>query len=398
MATNMLNDKIIILGVSSSIAAYKACELVSRLKKLGVEVWVVMTKEAAQLIAPLTFRTLSGNPVITNLFDPELSQMPIPHIALAKKADLILVAPCTANVIGKLANGIADDALTTIVLASTAPKLIAPAMNCEMWRNPVVAKNIEVLKGLGIGIVGPVEGKLACGDEDIGRMSEPADIVAAIQKLIQPKQDLQGKHILITAGGTKEAIDPVRYISNRSSGKMGYALAKVARERGAKVTLISAVNGLAVPLDLKPIKVTSAKEMLDVVLAHYEEADAVIMAAAVGDFKLKPKTAKFKIKKSEHDVSLKLTPTEDILMTLANHKNRNGHVLVGFALETENVIANAKKKLKEKKLDLIVANTDKTFDSEQIEFSVIDAAGEVSDYPRQTKEQAAQEILNRVFK
>jgi phosphopantothenoylcysteine decarboxylase/phosphopantothenate--cysteine ligase len=396
----MLNGKTVILGVSSSIAAYKACEVASRLKKLGADVWVAMTQQATQLIPPLTFRTLSGNPVITDLFSPELSQVPVPHISLAKKAVLILIAPCTANVIGKLANGIADDPLTTIAMASTAKKLLAPAMNCEMWKNPIVCENVHKLKKMSYEFIGPVEGKLACGDEAIGRMSEPDEIVSKIEELLVDKQDLRGKRILVTAGGTKEAIDPVRYISNRSSGKMGYAIAKAARERGASVTLISANGHLPDPLDIKTIKVESAAGMLEAVLDYYNNAQAVIMAAAVSDFRPK-KTKRNKIKKleignSKLESKIELQPTEDILKTIAQQKGRKGRKLIGFALETDDLVENAKKKLKEKDLDLIIANDNSTFESNAIKFSIIDKTGKVSDYPKQPKDQAARVILDRV--
>jgi phosphopantothenoylcysteine decarboxylase/phosphopantothenate--cysteine ligase len=392
----LLGGKTIILGVSSSIAAYKACEVVSRLKKLGAEVWVVMTDEAAKLITPLTFRTLSGNPVITNLFSLKLSKLPVPHISLAKKASLVVISPCTANIIGKLANGIADDPLTTIVLASTAKKIVAPAMNSEMWKSPIVAKNIEVLKELNHEIIGPVKGKLACGDEDIGKMCEPEEIVEKIISLLVPKQDLLGKHILVTAGGTREAIDPVRYFSNRSSGKMGYAVARAARERGAAVTLISGPTNLEAPLDIPPITVESAGGMLEAVMDYYNNADAVVMAAAVGDYSPKLKTQNSKLKKKENDIILKLKPTEDILKTIAKQKGRKGRVLVGFALETEDLINNAKKKLKEKDLDLIVANDSSTFEDESIKFSIINKKAKVKDYPQQPKMQAAHVILDKV--
>ncbi|MFH1683313.1 MAG: bifunctional phosphopantothenoylcysteine decarboxylase/phosphopantothenate--cysteine ligase CoaBC [Candidatus Margulisiibacteriota bacterium] len=392
----MLKDKTIILGVASSIAAYKACEIVSRLKKLEADVWVVMTKEAAKLVTPLTFRTLSGNPVITDLFSEELSQLPVPHISLTKKAAAVIIAPCTANIIGKLANGIADDPLTTICLASNAKKLLAPAMNCEMWRNPIVVENVKKLKELNFDFIGPEEGKLACGDEDIGRMSEPEEIVGKLVGLLVGEQDLKGKHVLVTAGGTKEAIDPVRYISNRSSGKMGYALARAARARGATVTLISANGHMPDPLDIKTVKVESAGGMLEAVLGHYNNAHAVIMAAAVSDFAPKLKTKKSKLKSKESKIDLELNPTQDILKTIAGQKGRKGRVLVGFALETDDLIENAKKKLKDKNLDLIVANDDSTFDSNSIKFSIIDKTGKVSDHPQQPKAQAAQVILDRV--
>lgn len=408
----MLKGKTIILGVSSSIAAYKACEIVSRLKKLEAEVWVAMTEEATKLISPLTFRTLSENPVITDLFSPELSKISVPHIALTRRADLLLIAPCTANVLGKLANGIADDPLTTVALACPAKKIIAPAMNCEMWRNPVVIKNVEVLKKLNYELIGPEEGRLACGEDDIGRMSEPEEIIGKVVGWLGGSEDLKGKHILVTAGGTREAIDPVRYISNRSSGKMGYAVARAARERGATVTLISGPTNLDAPLDIKVVKVESAGGMLEAVLNYYNNADAVVMAAAVSDFrpavvaelalpnkksKGKVNFATTKIKKSNKNIKMELESTIDILKTIAKQKGRNGRVLVGFALETDNVIAGAKKKLKEKGLDLIVANDDTTFDSNQIKFSIINRNGKIEEHPQQPKDQAAHVILDKIL-
>jgi phosphopantothenoylcysteine decarboxylase/phosphopantothenate--cysteine ligase len=391
----MLKGKTIVLGVSSSIAAYKACEVVSQLKKLGAEVWVAMTREATKLVSPLTFRTLSGNPAIVDLFADELSSLPVPHISLSKRADLIVIAPCTANLIGKLAGGIADDPLTTIALASTAPKLIAPAMNCEMWRNPAVIENVARLKERGYAMLGPVEGKLACGDEDIGRMSEPEEIVSAVVRRLGIRQDLKERHILITAGATREAIDPVRYISNHSSGKMGYALALAARERGAVVTLISGPTHLPAPLDIQPVKVESAGGMLEAVLDFYNNAHAVISAAAVADYVPKLKMQNSKLKKTAKTLKLELSPTPDILKTISQQKGRKGRTLVGFALETEDLIKNAKAKLKVKDLDLIVANGTSTFDAHSIKFSIVDRSGNIDNYPLQPKEQAAQVILDR---
>jgi len=258
----MLKDKTIIVGITGCIAAYKSAAMVSRLKDLGAEVWVAMTKEAAALVGPLTFRTLSGNPVVTDLFSQEILNTPVPHISLAEKADLIVIAPCTANVIGKLANGIADDALTTITMASNAPKLLAPAMNPNMWNNPAVQENVEKLKRNKFELIGPAEGKLACGKEDVGRMTEPEEILIQVVSLLGSSvdRDLEGKKVLVTAGGTREAIDPVRFISNRSSGKMGYAIAQAAYLRGADVTLISAPSALDAPSGVKIINVESAKE------------------------------------------------------------------------------------------------------------------------------------------
>lgn len=395
----MLKGKTIILGVTGCIAAYKACTVVSRLKDLGADVWVVMTKEATELVGPLTFRTLSGNPVLTDLYNKENLSLPVPHIALAKKADLVVIAPCTANVIGKIAHGIADEALTTTVMASTAIKLLAPAMNCEMWRNPIVQANVKSLGTgeLGDWVIGPVEGKLACGDEDIGRMAEPQEIVARIVELLIPKQDLKYKRILVTAGGTREALDPVRFIANRSSGKMGYALAEAARKRGAAVTLISANVDLPFPLDIKSVKVETAEEMLAAVKENFSKTDVLVMAAAVGDFKSKHPTSNFKIKKTKKEkLKLQLEPNVDVLAAVSRQKGRKGKILVGFALETEKQIKNAKLKMKNKDLDLIVANDQLTFNNDRIKFALINRAGQVKEYPLELKAQAANVILDQV--
>lgn len=388
----MLKGKTIILGVTGCIAAYKAATIVSRLKDLGADVWVVMTKEGAQLVGPLTFRTLSGNPVILDLYSQEITNTPVPHIALSQKADLIVIAPATANVIGKIAGGLADDALSTMTLSTTTKKLLAPAMNCEMWRNPVVAANVAKSRQFGWEMIGPVEGKLACGDNDIGRMSEPEEIVARIIELMVPRQDLKGKTILITAGGTREPIDPVRYLSNRSSGKMGYALAEAARRRGAAVTLISANVNLPAPLDLRPVKVETAQEMLAAVRENIDQADAVIMAAAVADFKVK--SQKEKIKK-ENGLTLELEENPDILKAIAGQKGTKK--LVGFALETDDLVANAKKKLTEKKLDLIVANGPENFDNDLAKVVLIGGKGEARELPSATKLVVADQILDAVF-
>ncbi|MFH1390675.1 MAG: bifunctional phosphopantothenoylcysteine decarboxylase/phosphopantothenate--cysteine ligase CoaBC [Candidatus Margulisiibacteriota bacterium] len=386
----MLKGKTIILGVTGCIAAYKAAMLVSRLKDLGADVWVVMTKEGAQLVGPLTFRTLSGNPVVTDLYSQEFQNSPVPHISLSQKADLIVIAPATANMIGKVANGLADDALSTMALSTTAKKLIAPAMNCEMWRNQAVAANVEKIVKLGWETIGPVEGKLACGESDIGRMSEPEVIVARIIELLLPPQDLKGKNILITAGGTREAIDPVRYIANRSSGKMGYAIANEARRRGAAVTLVAANVDLPVPADVRLVKVESAQEMLAAVNGHYSGADAVIMAAAVANFKVKNQRSKIK-KTSE--LTLELEETPDILKSL----KKGGKKLVGFALETDDQVANAKRKLEEKNLDLIVANGPDNFGRDQARVSLIDRQGRSTDLPLAEKAEIASRILDALF-
>jgi phosphopantothenoylcysteine decarboxylase/phosphopantothenate--cysteine ligase len=357
-----------------------------------------MTNSATKLVGPLTFRTLSGNPVVIDLYDQELINTPVPHIALAQKADLLVIAPATANIIGKLTQGIADEALSTIAMASNAKKLIAPAMNYQMWRNPVVQENLQKLKDLGHQFIGPEEGKLACGDEDIGRMSEPEKIVDRIEELLVPKQDLKGKRVLVTAGGTREALDPVRYVANHSSGKMGYAIAEAARDRGAIVTLISANVSLPVPLDIKPVKVESAKEMLQAVLKNLPGTDLVVMAAAVADYRSR-NTAKGKLKKKPSALELELEPTEDILLAIAKAKGKGaeGPKVIGFALETENLIANAKKKLKAKELDLIVANGPDNFGSDQGEVTLIDRAGKTTKLPRLPKKEIAGKILDKVI-
>jgi phosphopantothenoylcysteine decarboxylase / phosphopantothenate---cysteine ligase len=390
----MLNGKTIILGVTGGIAAYKSAALVSRLKDLGADVWVVMTKEATQLVGPLTFRTLSGNPVITDLFNEEISQAPVPHIALAGKADLIIIAPGTANTIGKIAGGLADDALTTIVMASTARKIMAPAMNCNMWRNPIVEANVEMLKVLGWDMIGPEAGKLACGDQDIGRMTEPEGIVKKVVEWLGGVQDLKGKRLLITAGGTREAIDPVRYIANRSSGKMGYALAEAAFRRGAEVTLISGPSQLKPPLGVKLILVESAKEMHEAVMGNKEKQYAIIMAAAVADYR--PSVTFWqKMKKTEESIELALSRTTDILAALGNTKN--GSWLIGFAAETNDHVENAKEKLNSKNLDMIVVNDTAAFEADASEIKIIDRSGRVEALPLLPKKELAHKILDRIL-
>ncbi|OGB89508.1 phosphopantothenoylcysteine decarboxylase [candidate division WOR-1 bacterium RIFCSPHIGHO2_01_FULL_53_15] len=395
----MLNGKTIILGVTGGIAAYKACELVSRLKKLNADVRVVMTKEATKLIGPITLRTLSGNPVVTDLFTDEPADLPVPHIALAQKADLIIIAPCTANIIGKLAGGIADDALTTIVMASPAKKLIAPAMNCEMWRNPVVQDNIAKLGVRSFEFVGPEEGMLACGVEDIGKMSKPRAIVKAAIKLLGENKetltpDLHGQKVLITAGGTREAIDPIRFIGNRSSGKMGYALAAAARRRGADVTLVSGPTQAAAPEGVTVISVEDAKGMREAVLANRPGQNIIIMAAAVADYR---PTITFwqKLKKENEVFELELSRTVDILAELG--RTKNGTCLVGFAAETNDHIENARAKLSEKNLDLIVVNDASAIEQDSSEIKLIDKHGNVEEYPMQAKPQSANIILDKII-
>lgn len=367
------NNKTIIVGVTGGIAAYKTADLVSKLRQAGADVWVVMTKEAAKLVTPLTFRTLSGNPVVADLFEEKLSKLHVPHIALAKKADLIIVAPCTANLLGKIVHGISDDALTTTLMASHAPKLLAPAMNKDMWDNSMVKKNVKVLKKEGYCFAGPDVGYLACGDTGIGRMVDVKTIIKNAEEILSKGKDLKGKRILVTAGGTREALDPVRFIGNRSSGKMGYAIAQAAIDRGAKVTLITAPTALKKP-KCKVINITTAEQMAKAVRKEFKVSDVLIMAAAVADYS--PVTiAKQKIKKSGDVLEVKLKRTTDILKEVG--KNKGKRIVIGFALETNNMIANAKKKMKEKNLDHVIANTASAFDSNDNDVKIISSKGKI---------------------
>lgn len=389
----MLKGKTVLLGVSGGIAAYKTCTLVSHLKDRGANVYVIMTKEAVKLVSPHIFRSLSGNPTIIDLFD--YRHITLPHIALSEMADILVIAPCTANVIGKIAQGIADDALTTVVLASTAKKLVAPAMNCNMWRNTVVQENVEKLKEMRFEFVGPEIGKLACGDIDIGRMSEPNSIIEKINEILSPTQDLRGLSILITAGGTREQIDPVRFISNRSSGKMGYTLAEAAVSRGAEVTLISGPCSLTPPEGVKTIMVESAQEMHDEVAVHREGKKAIIMAAAVADYR--PSITFWqKLKKDSNNFTLELSKTSDILAELG--RNKNGTFLVGFAAESNDHISNAKEKLEKKNLDIIVANDISAFEQDDSEATIINKSGKIETLTKFSKKEIAHRILDAILR
>lgn len=347
----MLTGRRIVVGVTGGIAAYKACELVSRLKKRGAEVRVVLTEHACQFVPPLTFETLSGNPAYTDAFDRKYE---IGHVSLAKWGELFIVAPCTANCMAKMAAGIADDLLSTTFLAMTGAVLIAPAMNCAMWRNPATQQNLALLLGRGVRTVGPESGFLACGDRDVGRMSEPEQIVEAAESILNPLRDLEGKRVLVTAGPTVERIDPVRYITNRSTGKMGYAVAEAAAARGAQVTLVSGPVKLDAPAGVNRIRIESSAQLCEAVLAGGAHADIVIQAAAPADFR--PKTvAEQKIKKTGAGMTLELEATTDIAAELGRRK-RAGQILVAFAAETSDVLENARRKLEKKNADLIVAN------------------------------------------
>lgn len=349
----MNENKCIIVGITGGIAVYKICYLVSSLKKQGYDVHVLMSKEAQEFVTPLTFQTLSNNKVITDMFTIDYTP-DVHHISLAKKADLFVIAPATANVIAKVANGIADDMLTTTFLASNCKKLIVPAMNTQMLMNPVTQDNIQKCKNYGMHIFESDSGYLACGDVGKGRLPEPDEIEDKIKEVFEEDKFLEGKHILVTAGPTSEAIDPVRMITNHSTGKMGYALARAARNMGAHVTLVSGTRQIEDIRDVEMVHVTSAKDMAEAVLSRQEEMDCMILAAAVADY-TPVSVADNKIHKSEGEMSIPLKRTQDILKTLGENK-KDGQVLIGFSMETENMVERTKEKLVKKNCDYIVAN------------------------------------------
>lgn len=342
--------KTIILGVTGCIAAYKACEIVSRFIKLGYDVRVIMTENATEFVAPLSFETLSLNRVVINTFDKN-REFETEHISYAKLASAFLVAPATANVIGKIASGIADDMLTTTILATKAPIFICPAMNTNMYENPVVQQNIQALKDKGYNIIDPIEGRLACGDIGKGKMAEPIDIVSEIDRFLMPSSDLRGRNFLVTAGATEEKLDGVRFLTNKSSGKMGIAIAEAAQERGANVTLIAGRISIPVPVGIKTIRVQSTEEMFVKVKEEMGEADVIIKAAAPADYK-PISVAKEKIK--DEKITLELIKNPDIAKYVGEHKDNR--ILIVFAAETSNLVENASNKLKTKNADLIVAN------------------------------------------
>ncbi len=392
----MLKGKKIILGVTGGIAAYKAAELVRELVRSGAEVFVVMTRSAQAFITPLTFQTLSGNRVTTELFSLT-EESEIGHISLADRADLLVIAPATANIIGKIAGGIADDMLTTIVMATKAPVLLAPAMNVHMWENPICQENIQKLRGRGFHFIDPEAGELACGYEGKGRLAEIPAIVEEIRSILSPK-DLSGESLLVTAGPTEEPIDPVRFLSNRSSGRMGFAVARAARLRGAQVILVSGPSALAVPSGVKFIPVRTAAEMREAVLGSLPEVSVLVMAAAVSDYRPKG-TSPEKIKKSQAELTLPLELNPDILREAGQRKERR--LLIGFAAETESLLANARKKLAEKNLDLIVANDVSLpgagFSVDTNIVKLIDRSGKIEELPLMSKEDLADRVLDRVL-
>ena len=392
----MLTGKCVVVGVTGGIAAYKACEVVSRLKKLNADVRVIMTRNATEFVQPLTFQSLSHNPVSVDTF-ANIQTWEIEHIALAQRADLFIIAPATANIIGKLACGIADDMLSTTVMATRAPVLIAPAMNTAMLENPATQQNLRTLESRGMRMIAPGVGMLACGTSGAGRMSEPEQIVAAAVEALRPREDLAGLEVVVTAGPTAEPLDPVRFITNRSSGKMGYALAAAARARGADVTLISGPTALDAPAGVNVVRIRTTQELYDAVMAH-AGADVVIQAAAPADYRAR-EVSPTKIKRTGETLMVELVPNPDIAAALGERK-RAGQTLVGFAAETNDVVANAQGKLRRKSLDLIVAN-DVTragagFDVDTNIITLIDA-GSTRELPLMTKREAADKILDRVL-
>lgn len=394
----MLEGKTVVLGVTGSIAAYKIANLTSMLVKLHADVHVLMTKNATNFINPITFETLTNHKCLVDTFDRNFNYN-IEHVALGDKADVVLVAPASANVIAKMAHGIADDMLTTTVLACRCKKIVAPAMNTNMYDNPVTQDNLEILRRYGMEVIEPDTGRLACNTVGKGKMPSEEVLLAHILQEIQYEKDLAGKKVLITAGATREAIDPVRYITNHSTGKMGYALATVAARRGAKVTLVSGVTNLEVPLFVDYVPVESAEDMFETVTKAAPEQDIIIKSAAVADY-TPVSTATEKIKKKEGAVSIELKPTKDILKWLGEHKSQ-GQILCGFSMETENMLENSRKKLEKKKADMIVANNLKVegagFGTDTNVVTLI-TDKEAKELPKMTKEEVAVEIFNEIVK
>ena len=393
----MLKNKYVVLGVTGSIAAYKAASLVSALTKLHCDVQVIMTANAANFINPITFETLTGRKCLADTFDRNFS-FEVEHISVAKRADLVLVAPASANVIGKLAHGIADDMLTTTLMACTCPKLISPAMNTAMYENPVLQDNLRLLEKYGYQIIEPASGHLACGDSGKGKMPEPDELLSWILKEIAYKKDLTGKKILVTAGPTQESIDPVRFITNHSSGKMGYAIAHAAMLRGADVTLVSGPVSIAPPPFVRVVPVLSAEDMFQAVTSVSDSQDAIIKAAAVADY-TPLSVSDQKVKKKDGEMSIELKRTKDILKFLGEHKP-DGQFLCGFSMETENMLQNSRKKLAQKHVDMIVANSLRTsgagFGTDTNVVTLITRDGE-EELPLMSKDEVAHQILNRIF-
>lgn len=394
----LLKDKTILLGITGGIAAYKSAVLASLLIKAGASVHVIMTEHAKNFINPITFETLTGHKCISDTFDRSF-EFHVKHVALAKKADAIIVAPATANVIAKLAHGIADDMLTTTILASSAPKLIAPAMNTGMYENPITQNNLKLLQKYGMEIISPANGRLACGDEGAGKMQEPEILYEYILRAAAFQKDMNGLRVLVTAGPTREAIDPVRYITNHSSGKMGYSIAKICMLRGAEVTLVTGKTALTPPICVDVVSITSAREMFDAVTAESERADIIIKAAAVADYRPTYVSGE-KMKKTDSELSLSLERTDDILGYLGRHK-KDGQFLCGFSMETENMLENSRKKLEKKNLDMIAANNLKQpgagFETDTNIITII-TPNSVTELSQMSKDEAAFILLDYILK
>lgn len=392
-----LEGKTVLLGVTGSIAAYKIAYLASTLKKRRADVHVLMTKNATNFINPITFETLTGNKCLVDTFDRNF-QFQVEHVSIAKKADVVMIAPASANVIGKLAHGIADDMLTTTIMACKCKKFISPAMNTNMFENPVVQDNLKILEHYGYEVIAPASGYLACGDTGAGKMPEPETLLAYIEREAACEKDLKGKKILVTAGPTQESIDPVRYITNHSSGKMGYAIAKAAMLRGADVTLVSGRTAIEPPMFVKVVPVVTAKDMYEAVTSVSDEQDIIIKAAAVADYR-PAKVSDEKVKKSDGQMSIELERTDDILKFLGEHK-RDGQFLCGFSMETQNVIGNSRAKLTKKNLDMVAANNVKVegagFQGDTNVLTLITQDEDVS-LQLMSKEDAANIILDKIL-
>lgn len=393
----MLKGKTVLLGITGSIAAYKIAYLASALHKLHADVHVLMTENATNFINPITFETLTGNKCLVDTFDRNF-QFQVEHVSIAKKADVVMIAPASANVIGKLANGLADDMLTTTVMACRCQKILSPAMNTAMYENPVVQDNIRKLKNYGYEVITPASGYLACGDTGAGKMPEPETLLEYILKEAAFQKDLAGKTLLVTAGPTQEAIDPVRCLTNHSSGKMGYAIAKMAMLRGAEVTLVSGPTAIEPPLFVKVVPVTSARDMFEAVTGLSDEQDIIIKAAAVADYRPK-QVSEDKVKKKDDQVFIELERTDDILKYLGQHK-KQGQFLCGFSMETRDMIRNSRAKLEKKKLDMVAANNLKVegagFQGDTNVLTLITQDEEVS-LPLMSKEDAALKILDKIL-
>ena len=393
----MLKGKTVLLGVTGSIAAYKIASLASALKKLHADVHVLMTQNATNFINPITFESLTGNKCLVDTFDRNF-QFQVEHVSIAKKADVVMIAPASANVIGKLAHGIADDMLTTTVMACKCKKYISPAMNTNMFENPIVQDNLKTLERYGYEVIQPASGYLACGDTGAGKMPEPETLLAYIEKEIAREKDLQGKKLLVTAGPTQEAIDPVRYITNHSSGKMGYAIAKAAMLRGAEVTLVSGRTAIEAPLFVNVIPIVTAKDMFEAVTGISNEQDIIIKAAAVADYRPAVVSSE-KVKKKEGQMSIELERTDDILKYLGENK-REGQFLCGFSMETQNMISNSRVKLEKKHLDMVAANNVKEagagFQGDTNVLTLITQKEETS-LPLMSKEDAANKLLDKIL-